>query len=50
MKINCKFTSVNGEIILINIKEKKKELDGPCTNMLQYSNEEIAICFRQRAL
>ena len=34
---------------LIQIKEKKKELDRYCVNMLQYSNDETMFCFWQRS-
>ena len=30
------------------MKENKKELDRPCANMLQKSNEGTAICFYEK--
>ena len=42
-------SSVNGAILNLN-KKKRKELDSPCINMLQYSNEEIMFCFWQQSM
>lgn len=38
-------TSVNGIILNLDKSKEKKELDRPCINILQYSNEEITIPF-----
>ena len=48
--MNClNLTSVNGAILNLN-KKRKKELDRACANILQYSNDEIKICFWQQSL
>ena len=50
MIINClNPASVNGAMLNLN-KRKEKELDRPCVNMLQYSNDEMMICFWQQSL
>ena len=46
MKINClNLTSINGAILNLNKRKSKKELERPCANMLQCSNDEITSCF-----
>ena len=46
---NClNVTSVDGAIVNLSQKKKKKEMDRPGCNVLQYSNDEITNCFWQQ--
>ena len=49
MKTNClNLTFANGAIL--NLNKRKEKRTKPCVNLLQYSNDEITICFWQLSL